>query len=173
MPRPHTPTPGTGPTGEGGPGGGAAARRGAPAGWPGTAAPFGPGGWGPGDGDPGAGRARPAGAETVAELMVGATAWMVLIKGQTTFTRRDVFTVFDTMPGNHSKSLEARLNGCGRAARAGQRLSVEHGDDDASAGPSEPGKIVRYVLKRGLVGFGSPKTASLTRLYVRESLLSK
>ena len=74
-----------------------------------------------------AGLAQTAGAETVAELMVGATAWMVLIQGQTTFTRRDVFKVFDTMPGNHSKSLEARIKGFGKAVRDGQMIMVEDG----------------------------------------------
>ncbi len=74
-----------------------------------------------------AGLAQTAGAETVAELMVSAAAWMVLIKGQTTFTRHDVIDVFETMPGEHSKTLESRIKGFGKAARNGQLILVEEG----------------------------------------------
>jgi hypothetical protein len=74
-----------------------------------------------------AGLAQTAGAETVAELMVSAAAWMVLIQGQTTFTRRDVVEVFETMPGEHSKTLEARVKGFGKAVRNSQLVMVEEG----------------------------------------------
>jgi len=74
-----------------------------------------------------AGLAQTAGAETVADLIVSAAAWMVLIQGQTTFTRSDVIEVFKTMPGEHSKTLEARIKGFGRATRNGQLVTVEDG----------------------------------------------
>ncbi|MHA1529265.1 MAG: hypothetical protein ACTSVG_09600 [Alphaproteobacteria bacterium] len=74
-----------------------------------------------------AGLAQAAGAETVAELMVTAAAWMVLIQGRTTFTRRDVIEVFETIPGEHSKTLEARIKGFGRAVRNSQLVMVEDG----------------------------------------------
>jgi hypothetical protein len=74
-----------------------------------------------------AGLAQTAGAETVAELMVSAAAWMVLIQGQTTFTRRDVIDIFTTMPGEHSKTLEARIKGFGKAVRNEQLIMVEDG----------------------------------------------
>ena len=47
----------------------------------------------------------------VADLMVSAAAWMVLIQGQTAFTRREVIDVFEGIPGEHSKTLEARIKG--------------------------------------------------------------
>jgi hypothetical protein len=74
-----------------------------------------------------AGLAQTAGAETVAELMVSAAAWMVLLQGQTTFTRREVTDVFETIPGEHSKTLEARVKGFGKAVRNGQLIMVEDG----------------------------------------------
>ena len=74
-----------------------------------------------------AGLAQTAGAETVAELMVSAAAWMVLLQGQTTFARREVIDVFDTIPGKHSKTLEARIKGFGKAVRNGQLIMVEDG----------------------------------------------
>ena len=74
-----------------------------------------------------AGLAQTAGAETVAELMVSAAAWMVLIQGQTTFKRREVVEVFETIPGEHSKTLEARIKGFGKAVRNGQMIMVEDG----------------------------------------------
>jgi len=74
-----------------------------------------------------AGLARTADAETVADLMVSAAAWMVLIQGQTTFTRRDVIEVFETIPGEHPKTLEARIKGFGKAVRNSQLIMVEDG----------------------------------------------
>jgi hypothetical protein len=74
-----------------------------------------------------AGLAKTAGAETVAELMVSAAAWMVLIQGQTTFTRHDVIDVFESIPGEHSKTLEARIKGFGKAVRNGQLIMIEDG----------------------------------------------
>ena len=74
-----------------------------------------------------AGLAQTAGAETAADLMVSAAAWMVLIRGQTTFTRRDVIEVFETIPGKHSKTAETRIKGFGKAVRNGQMIMVEDG----------------------------------------------
>jgi hypothetical protein len=74
-----------------------------------------------------AGLAQTAEAKTVADLLVSAAAWMVLIQGQTTFTRRDVIEVFETIPGKHSKTLEARIKGFGKAVRNGQMIMVEDG----------------------------------------------
>ena len=66
-------------------------------------------------------------AESVPDLMVSAAAWMVLFKGQTTFSRKDVLGVFDAMPGDHAKSLEARIKGFGKAVRNGQLVMIEDG----------------------------------------------
>jgi hypothetical protein len=74
-----------------------------------------------------AGLAKAANAETVPELMVSAAAWMVLIQGQTTFTRHDVIDVFESIPGEHSKTLEARIKGFGKAVRNGHLIMIEDG----------------------------------------------
>lgn len=71
--------------------------------------------------------AERAGARTVPELMVASAAWMVLMKGQTSFKRRDVLDVFETLPGEHEKTLEAQIKGFGKAVRNGQLVSVEDG----------------------------------------------
>jgi hypothetical protein len=74
-----------------------------------------------------AGLAKTAGAESVSDLMVSAAAWMVLIQGQTTFTRNEVVEVFESMPGEHEKTLEARVKGFGKAVRNGRLVLVEEG----------------------------------------------
>jgi len=74
-----------------------------------------------------AGLAETAGAESVSDLMVSAAAWMVLIQGQTTFSRNQVVEVFEAMPGEHDKTLEARVKGFGKAVRNGQLVQVEDG----------------------------------------------
>jgi hypothetical protein len=74
-----------------------------------------------------AGLAERAGARSVAELMVASAAWMVLIQGQTRFARRDVLDVFETIPGDHDRSLEARIKGFGKAVRNGHLVMIEDG----------------------------------------------
>lgn len=74
-----------------------------------------------------AGIAKLAGAETVADMVVSAAAWMVLLKGQTTFSRRDVLDAFDQIPGDHPKTLEARIKGFGKAVRNRQIVMVKDG----------------------------------------------
>jgi hypothetical protein len=74
-----------------------------------------------------AGLAKTAEAKTVPELMVTSAAWMVLIQGQTSFTRKDVIKVFETIPGEHAKTLEACIKGFGRAVRNEQLIMIEDG----------------------------------------------
>ena len=74
-----------------------------------------------------AGLAQRAGAESVPDLMVASAAWMVLIQGQTQFTRREVLGVFDTIPGDHEKTPEARIKGFGKAVRNGHLVAVSEG----------------------------------------------
>jgi hypothetical protein len=79
------------------------------------------------DGYTAAGIAGAAEAKSVPELMVSAAAWMVLIQGQTTFSRNEVVEVFEAMPGDHVKTPEARIKGFGKALRNGQFVLVEEG----------------------------------------------
>lgn len=77
------------------------------------------------DGYTAAGLASAAEAKTVADLIVSAAAWLVLIKGLTNFSRNDVIGVFQDMPGEHAKTLEARVKGFGAAVRNGHLVLVE------------------------------------------------
>ena len=71
--------------------------------------------------------AERAGAKTVPDLMVCAAAWMVLIQGSTQFKRRDVLDVFEKIPGDHDRSLEAQIKGFGKAVRNGHLIMVGDG----------------------------------------------
>ena len=71
--------------------------------------------------------ARVAGAESVPELLTAAAAYLTLVKEQNQFTRREVMTVFDQLPGEHSRSLEARIKGYGKLVRNGQLVLVGDG----------------------------------------------
>lgn len=68
-----------------------------------------------------------AGAKSVPELMLASAAWMVLMQGQTSFTRRDVLDVFETIPGDHENTPEARIKGFGKAVRNGQMVMTGDG----------------------------------------------
>lgn len=71
--------------------------------------------------------ARSAGATTVPELLGAAAAWLSVIKGQNRFARRDVMAVFDEIPGDHARSLEARIKGYGKLVRNGVLVLVDDG----------------------------------------------
>ncbi len=71
--------------------------------------------------------AKAAEAQTVEDLMVCAAAWMVLMKGQTKFGRRDVLEVFDKLPGEHPRTLEAKIKGFGKAVRNGHLIPIGDG----------------------------------------------
>lgn len=74
-----------------------------------------------------AGLVQAAGATTIPDMMICAAAWMVLLQGKVSFTRREVLDVFDQIPGDHEKTLEARIKGFGKATRNGQLVAVEDG----------------------------------------------
>jgi len=74
-----------------------------------------------------AGLVQAAGATTVPDMMICSAAWMVLLQGKVSFTRREVLDVFDQIPGDHEKTLEARIKGFGKATRNGQLVAVEDG----------------------------------------------
>jgi len=71
--------------------------------------------------------AKAAEAQTVEDLMVCAAAWMVLMKGQTKFGRRDVLEIFDKLPGEHPRTLEAKIKGFGKAVRNGHLIPIGDG----------------------------------------------
>jgi hypothetical protein len=74
-----------------------------------------------------AGLVQAASATTVPDMMICAAAWMVLLQGKVSFTRREVLDVFDKIPGDHEKTLEAQIKGFGKATRNGQLIAVEDG----------------------------------------------
>jgi hypothetical protein len=71
--------------------------------------------------------AKAAHAKTVEDLIVCSAAWMVLMKGQTKFARRDVLEVFDKLPGDHPTTLEAKIKGFGKAVRNGHLIPISDG----------------------------------------------
>lgn len=67
---------------------------------------------------------KSAGAEQVPDLIAASAAWLDLARGQGSFTRKEVIAVFDGIPGEHPKSLEAKIKGFGRLVRNGQLVNA-------------------------------------------------
>ncbi|HUF55321.1 MAG TPA: hypothetical protein VMM55_02050, partial [Thermohalobaculum sp.] len=70
--------------------------------------------------------AKRAKAEAPAELMTAAAAWLTVVKGHGSFTKREVLELFEALPGNHPRTAEVKVKGFGRLVRNGQ---VKLGDD--------------------------------------------
>ncbi len=68
-----------------------------------------------------------AGAAEVADLLAVSAAWLTLAGGHSRFTRRQVMEIFETLPGEHQRTLEARIKGFGRLVRSGTLMAVEDG----------------------------------------------
>jgi len=71
--------------------------------------------------------ARRDGASTVTDLLACSAAWLTLVQGEERFARRDVMAVFDEIPGDHPRSLEARIKGYGKLVRNGVIVLVDEG----------------------------------------------
>ncbi|MEO1492906.1 MAG: hypothetical protein AAFV19_12205 [Pseudomonadota bacterium] len=71
--------------------------------------------------------AERAEGQTTADLLAASAAWLTLISDTPQFTRREVMQVFDTIPGDHPKTLEARIKGYGKLLRAGTVQLVDDG----------------------------------------------
>lgn len=68
-----------------------------------------------------------AGASSVSDLLAASAAWLTLTNGKLRFTRRDVMDVFDGLPGDHPKTLEARIKGYGKLVRSGTLVLIDDG----------------------------------------------
>ncbi|MEL6219278.1 MAG: hypothetical protein AAFR79_12570 [Pseudomonadota bacterium] len=68
-----------------------------------------------------------AGATAVPDLLAAAAAWLTLVDKRPTFGRREVMEVFDQMPGDHPRTLEARIKGYGKLVRNGALQLVDDG----------------------------------------------
>ncbi len=66
-------------------------------------------------------------ASSVADLLAASAAWLTLVKGSGRFSRREVMQVFDDLPGDHPKTLEARIKGYGKLVRSGTLMLVDDG----------------------------------------------
>ncbi len=71
--------------------------------------------------------AKLAGAATVPDLLTVSAAWLTLVDRKATFGRRDVMEVFDQIPGEHQRTLEARIKGYGKLVRNGVLMLVDDG----------------------------------------------
>ena len=67
------------------------------------------------------------GAADVADLLAASAAWLALAGGRPQFSRREVMEVFETLPGDHPRTLEARIKGFGKLVRSGTLVLVEDG----------------------------------------------
>lgn len=71
--------------------------------------------------------AERAGAETVPEMLCSSAAWLTLVEQRSNFGRREVMEVFDRIPGEHPRTLEARIKGFGKLVRSGSVVLVDDG----------------------------------------------
>ena len=71
--------------------------------------------------------AERAGATSVADLLAVAAAWLTLVEGKPRFTRREVMETFERLPGNHPRTLEARIKGFGKLVRSSILILVDDG----------------------------------------------
>lgn len=68
-----------------------------------------------------------AGASSVPELLTAAAAWLTLVDRRASFGRREVMEIFDQLPGDHPRTLEARIKGYGKLVRNGALVLVDDG----------------------------------------------
>jgi len=68
-----------------------------------------------------------SGADTVADKLSASAAWLTLVQGRSRFTRREVMTIFEDLPGDHPRTLEARIKGFGKLVRSGTLILIDDG----------------------------------------------
>ncbi|MEM6666876.1 MAG: hypothetical protein AAF638_10780, partial [Pseudomonadota bacterium] len=71
--------------------------------------------------------AERSGASAVVDLLASSAAWLTLAQKKPRFTRREVMEVFDTLPGDHPRTLEARIKGFGKLVRSGTLILIDDG----------------------------------------------
>ena len=86
-----------------------------------TDTPAGSGGSGPAD------LAERAGAQSVSDLLAVSAAWLTLVEDKPRFTRREVMEAFERLPGDHPRTLEARIKGFGNLVRSSTLILVGDG----------------------------------------------
>lgn len=64
--------------------------------------------------------AKKVGATTPPDLIAASAAWLAVVRGHHTFTRREVLDVFQALPGDHEKTAETKVKGFGKLVRNGQ-----------------------------------------------------
>ena len=82
-----------------------------------------------------------AGATGVGDLFAVSAAWLTLFEDKSTFTRGDVMRVFEMLPGEHQRSLEARIKGFGQLVQQGTLIQADDGSFALS--PSERERFLR------------------------------
>ncbi|MEM7189662.1 MAG: hypothetical protein AAF439_08630, partial [Pseudomonadota bacterium] len=71
--------------------------------------------------------AQRASCESVADLLAASAAWLTLARKQPRFSRREVMEVFEQLPGDHQRTLEARIKGYGKLVRSGTLVLIDDG----------------------------------------------
>ena len=67
------------------------------------------------------------GGDQVSDLLAASAAWLTLVEDKEHFTRREVMQVFDTLPGDHPRTLEARIKGYGKLVRSDVLILIDDG----------------------------------------------
>lgn len=67
------------------------------------------------------------GASSLPELLEASAAYVTLVNGQSTFSRREIFDLFDTLNGENRVSFEARIKTLSRLLRTGVLERSEDG----------------------------------------------
>ena len=67
------------------------------------------------------------GAQTLPELLEASAAYVTIVNGQSTFSRREIFDLFDTLNGDNRVSFEARIKTLSRLLRTGVLERSEDG----------------------------------------------
>ncbi|HET7410157.1 MAG TPA: hypothetical protein VFJ13_08135 [Paracoccaceae bacterium] len=71
--------------------------------------------------------AERAAARSIPDLLAVSAAWLTLVEGKPRFTRREVMEAFQRLPGDHPRTLDARIKGFGKLVRSGTLLLVDDG----------------------------------------------
>ncbi|MEM7424328.1 MAG: hypothetical protein AAF334_11450, partial [Pseudomonadota bacterium] len=71
--------------------------------------------------------AQRAGADSVSDLLAASAGWITVAKNKSRFSRREVMEVFETIEGDHPRTLEARIKGYGKLVRSGTLILVDDG----------------------------------------------
>ncbi|MEM6622989.1 MAG: hypothetical protein AAF674_12220 [Pseudomonadota bacterium] len=81
----------------------------------------------PADGPSAAELAVLSGDQSIAGELAACAAWLTVVKGRPSFSRREVMEVLETIPAGEPRELADRIRGFGRLVRSGRLMLVDDG----------------------------------------------